>query len=109
MNVQVLHLVFFRVVDVLFCHNESSCFFATEVSLTHVFDTDFRPPSLILDVVLVLKVECIHKMQSNVECFTTMLWQPSLCVNAFPIFGSIYRILSSFHARKLIIHTISPA
>ena len=66
MNVQVLHLVFFRVVDVLFYHNESSCFFATEVSPTHVFDIDFRPPSLILDVVLVLKVECIHKMQSNV-------------------------------------------
>ena len=66
MNVQVLHLVFFRVVDVLFCHNESGCFYATEVSLIHVFDTDFRPPSLIRDVVLVLKVECIYKMQSNV-------------------------------------------
>ena len=66
MNVQVLHLVLFRVVDVLFCHNESGCFFATEVSLIHDFDTDFRPPSLILDVVLVLKEECIHEMQSNV-------------------------------------------
>ena len=66
MNVQVLHLVLFRVVDVLFCHNESGCFFATEVSLTHVFDTDCKPPSLILDVVLVLKVQCIHEMQSNV-------------------------------------------